>query len=132
MCSYFLECFKIWFYESRMGTCGGIGLEPGTVVVTKEAVDGRLRSSLDMVILGKVLVVIHFTRCVPQGVSRESVLDQELALRLVEVGAQDAAFPTILGKTITTDDFYEGQVGSVKHAFICPETIMLGSKLLHI
>ena len=27
----------------RIGTCGGIGLEPGTVVVTKEAVDGKLR-----------------------------------------------------------------------------------------
>ena len=27
----------------RIGTCGGIGLEGGTVVVTKEAVDGLLR-----------------------------------------------------------------------------------------
>lgn len=25
----------------RIGTCGGIGLEPGTVVVTDKAVDGR-------------------------------------------------------------------------------------------
>ena len=101
-----------------MGTCGGIGLEPGTVVVTREAVDGRLRSSLDMVILGKVLVVIQLTRCILQVVSRESVLDQELASRLVEVGAQDTSFPTILGRTITTDDFYEGQVGWVKHVFM--------------
>ena len=28
----------------RIGTCGGIGTEPGTVVVTTEAVDGCLRS----------------------------------------------------------------------------------------
>ena len=27
----------------RVGTCGGIGLEPGTVVVTEEAVDGQLK-----------------------------------------------------------------------------------------
>ena len=28
----------------RIGTCGGIGTEPGTVVVTTEAVDGCLRN----------------------------------------------------------------------------------------
>ena len=33
----------------RIGTCGGIGLPPGTVVVTEEAVDGRLRPFLDTV-----------------------------------------------------------------------------------
>merc|ERR1712106_1213556 len=31
----------------RIGTCGGIGLPPGTVVVTEEAVDGRVRPVLD-------------------------------------------------------------------------------------
>ena len=30
-------------FFSRIGTCGGIGLEPGSVVVTNEAVDGQLR-----------------------------------------------------------------------------------------
>ena len=35
----------------RIGTCGGIGLPPGTVVVTEEAVDGRLRPFLDTVCL---------------------------------------------------------------------------------
>ena len=35
---------KYWnFLFSRIGTCGGIGLEPGSVVVTNEAVDGQLR-----------------------------------------------------------------------------------------
>ena len=33
-----------------MGTCGGIGLKPGTVVVTEEAVDGTLRPYLDTVL----------------------------------------------------------------------------------
>ena len=36
-------------YFCRIGTCGGIGLPPGTVVVTEEAVDGRLRPFLDTV-----------------------------------------------------------------------------------
>jgi hypothetical protein len=33
----------------RIGTCGGIGLPPGTVVVTDEAFDGLLRPVLDTV-----------------------------------------------------------------------------------
>ena len=33
----------------RIGTCGGIGLPPGSVVVTDEALDGRQRPTLDTV-----------------------------------------------------------------------------------
>lgn len=33
----------------RIGTCGGIGVEGGTVVITDEAVDGQLRNSYEMV-----------------------------------------------------------------------------------
>lgn len=33
----------------RIGTCGGIGLEPGTVVITEEAVDGMLNSNFETV-----------------------------------------------------------------------------------
>ena len=33
----------------RIGTCGGIGRPPGTVVVTEEALDGQLRPYLDTV-----------------------------------------------------------------------------------
>ena len=35
----------------RLGTCGGIGLTPGTVVVTEQAVDGRLQPYLETVTL---------------------------------------------------------------------------------
>ena len=99
----------------RIGTCGGIGLPPGTVVVTEEAVDGRVRPVLDTVggsyfelytdflfnqiILGKV-------------VSRKSKLDLGLAKNLVATGQEEDKFQTVLGKTISTDDFYEGQVSS--------------------
>lgn len=80
----------------RIGTCGGIGLPPGTVVVTEEAVDGRLRPLLDTIILGKV-------------VSREAKLDPRVARQLVAAGGGEDPYLTVLGKTISTDDFYEGQ-----------------------
>lgn len=34
----------------RIGTCGGIGVEGGTVVITEEAVDGLLRNTFELVI----------------------------------------------------------------------------------
>lgn len=33
----------------RIGTCGGIGVEGGTVVITEEAVDGLLRNTYELV-----------------------------------------------------------------------------------
>lgn len=33
----------------RIGTCGGIGIEGGTVVVSNEGVDGQLRNTYEMV-----------------------------------------------------------------------------------
>merc|ERR1719367_1044462 len=50
----------------RIGTCGGIGTEPGTVVVTTEAVDGCLRNVHETIVLGKI-------------VHREAVIDEALA-----------------------------------------------------
>lgn len=44
----------------RIGTCGGIGIEGGTVVITDEAVDGLLRNTYEMVIfLGAVVVCFN-------------------------------------------------------------------------
>jgi len=42
-------------------------------------------------------------------VSRKAKLDLGLAKNLVATGLQDDQFQTVLGKTISTDDFYEGQ-----------------------
>ena len=86
----------------RLGTCGGIDLPPGTVVVTKEALDGRLRPYLDTIVLGEVK-------------SRLAKMDLGLAKNLVLAGGQLDKFQTVLGKTISTDDFYEGQVGRDFH-----------------
>lgn len=33
----------------RIGTCGGIGIEGGTVVISEDAVDGLLRPTLELV-----------------------------------------------------------------------------------
>lgn len=81
----------------RIGTCGGIGLEPGTVVITEQAFDGQVRPYLDTIILGKV-------------VSRPASLDQCLADTLLSISKPGVdGFETVKGKTISTDDFYEGQ-----------------------
>ncbi|KAJ8307506.1 hypothetical protein KUTeg_015590 [Tegillarca granosa] len=37
----------------RLGTSGGLGLEPGTVVISEEAVDGILRSYMEVATLGQ-------------------------------------------------------------------------------
>ena len=42
--------------------------------------------------------------------SREAKLDLGLAKNLVATGREEDEFRTVLGKTISTDDFYEGQV----------------------
>ena len=39
----------------RLGTSGGLGLQPGTVVLTTEAVDGLLRPYLQLVDLSVLL-----------------------------------------------------------------------------
>ena len=44
-----VTCMWLHLNYYRIGTCGGIGLPPGTVVVTEEAVDGRVRPVLDTV-----------------------------------------------------------------------------------
>ena len=44
----------------RIGTCGGVGLTGGTVVVTEEAVDGRLLPVHENVRLPKLYL---FNRC---------------------------------------------------------------------
>lgn len=80
----------------RIGTCGGIGLEPGSVVVTEEALDGRCRPVLDVVVLGEV-------------VSRPAKLDQHIVRAVTKMGQPGDEFKTVSGKTVSTDDFYEGQ-----------------------
>jgi len=77
----------------RIGTSGGIGCQPGTVVITEEAVDGQLRPQFDIIILGKV-------------VSRPTHFDRKLCERVLRCAGD---VPALIGKTMSCDDFYEGQ-----------------------
>lgn len=87
----------------RIGTCGGIGVEGGTVVITEDAVDGLLRSTHELAVLGKL-------------VYRPAILDKRLVRELKGLASQDDPYDTIVGKTMCTADFYEGQ-GRLDGAF---------------
>ncbi len=102
LCHY-ANCKDVTFF--RLGTCGGIGVKPGTLVVTNEAVDGMFRNEYRTIILGKE--VVRKTKC-----------DQELVRELVEVGSEEGAGfqDVVCGKTMCCHDFYEGQ-GRVDGAF---------------
>uniref|UniRef100_A0AAY4CUX4 Uridine phosphorylase n=4 Tax=Denticeps clupeoides TaxID=299321 RepID=A0AAY4CUX4_9TELE len=80
----------------RIGTSGGIGLNPGTVVITKQSVDATFLPRFEQVILGKTVV-------------RGTDLDGDLAEELLQCGKDLDSFETIIGNTMCTMDFYEGQ-----------------------
>lgn len=80
----------------RIGTSGGIGLDVGSVVVTNQSVDASFRPQFEQIILGKRVV-----RC--------TELDEELAQELLESSKEINEFNTVIGKTMCTMDFYEGQ-----------------------
>lgn len=50
---YHAECKDPVFI--RIGTCGGIGIEGGTVVISEDAVDGLLRSVYEIVRISGML-----------------------------------------------------------------------------
>lgn len=43
----------------RIGTCGGIGVEGGTVVISDGAVDGMLRDYYEVVSIRKQYIIIY-------------------------------------------------------------------------
>jgi len=96
------EVFKMLWHAGvedatffRIGTCGGINLPPGTVVVSEGALDGKLQPVHENIVLGKI-------------VSNEAELDLDLAYTLFDMG-KELPFDVVTGKTVATNDFYEGQ-----------------------
>ncbi len=77
----------------RIGTSGGLGVEPGTVIVAEEGVNAMLKSTFEQIELGE---------------KREypTTLDRQLAQGIIDSRGNIKAE---LGKTMGTDDFYEGQ-----------------------
>ncbi|KAJ8012828.1 hypothetical protein DPEC_G00046930 [Dallia pectoralis] len=80
----------------RIGTSGGVGLAPGTVVVTDKAVDCFFRPQFDQVVLGKVII-------------RSTELDEGIFKELLQCSSELDNCPTVIGNTMCTHDFYEGQ-----------------------
>uniref|UniRef100_A0A6M2DG52 Putative uridine phosphorylase n=1 Tax=Xenopsylla cheopis TaxID=163159 RepID=A0A6M2DG52_XENCH len=87
----------------RIGTSGGIGVEPGTVIISKKAVDGLCREVHEMYNLGKIE-------------HRPTMLDQNLAKEIQQMTKNTDPFQTVLGTTMCAHDFYEGQ-GRLDGAF---------------
>ncbi|XP_055380928.1 uridine phosphorylase 1-like isoform X2 [Condylostylus longicornis] len=98
---YHAKCHDPIFF--RIGTCGGVGIEGGTVIITEEALDAQLRNHHEFIILGK-------------SVLRPTKLDKKLARELKALASEDDPYDTIIGKTLCTNDFYEGQ-GRLDGAF---------------
>ncbi|KAF4675335.1 Uridine phosphorylase 2 [Perkinsus chesapeaki] len=79
----------------RMGTSGGCGVLPGTVVVTTQAMNEEVKPVWRCVQLGKVVELP--TDCIDM-----SFVDAILASVPEDINA-------VKGKTMAADDFYEGQ-----------------------
>ncbi|MBI5412353.1 uridine phosphorylase [Candidatus Peregrinibacteria bacterium] len=77
----------------RVGTSGGVGVEPGTVIVAEEGLNGKLQLAFEQVELGETY-------------SYQTRLDRQLAQDILAARGDIRAQ---LGKTMGTDDFYEGQ-----------------------
>ncbi|KAM5280355.1 uridine phosphorylase 2 [Ctenodactylus gundi] len=86
----------------RIGTSGGpldrwiLWIAPGSVVITDTAVDSFFKPQFEQVILDRV-------------VTRSTELDKELAEELFNCSKEIPNFPTLIGHTMCTYDFYEGQ-----------------------
>lgn len=78
----------------RLGTSGGIGIEPGTLVLTTEAVNSNFKAVFDHQVLDKTY-------------SFPTNLDSKLIARIQSCVKTTSRL--VLGKTLGTDDFYEGQ-----------------------
>eukprot|EP00048_Salpingoeca_helianthica_P003614 m.68974 g.68974 ORF g.68974 m.68974 type:complete len:300 (+) comp12805_c0_seq3:250-1149(+) len=78
----------------RMGTSGGLGLTPGTVVIADKALNAELKCEHHLTILGN-------------PVSRPAEFSPALAAALQAAAPPDVT--AVIGHTLSCDDFYEGQ-----------------------
>ncbi|XP_002733286.1 uridine phosphorylase 1-like [Saccoglossus kowalevskii] len=90
----YAKCKDVKFF--RIGTCGGLSLEPGTLIVTGTAVDYKFEPVFEQQILGKI-------------VSTSTTFDKDLAKELLLCKDDSEKFEMVIGNTMSTNDFYEGQ-----------------------
>jgi len=79
----------------RLGTSGGIGVEPGTLVVASHGVNAALETKYEATVLGKKKAF-------------DTAFDFEIAEELV-AAAKRIGLPAVIAKTLATDDYYEEQ-----------------------
>ena len=79
----------------RIGSCGGIDVDPGTVVVSSVAINTNLRPFYEINVLGNIM-------------KRKTFADTTVIDELVNI--KNKNFNTISGKTLCTNDFYEEQL----------------------
>ncbi|KAM6397486.1 uridine phosphorylase 2 isoform 3-T3 [Pluvialis apricaria] len=81
----------------RIGTSGGLGIKAGSVVITDMAVDSSFKPRFEQVVLDDVVV-------------RSTELDKDLVEELLACSKEIPDFPTLIGHTMCTYDFYEAAV----------------------
>lgn len=86
----------------RIGTSGGLGVPPGTVVITDHVIDAAMRNHFYSAECGKVVPL-------------PCIMNKEMALELQGCASQ-LGLATMVGGTMGTDDFYLGQ-GRLDGAF---------------
>ncbi|XP_053619991.1 uridine phosphorylase 1-like isoform X2 [Plodia interpunctella] len=97
------EVIKLLFHAKvkdplifRLGSSGGVGVEPGNVVISAFGMNGLFEKNYISYVLGK-------ERRYP------SCLDARLAQELQSMSSPDDGFETIIGGTLAADDYYRGQ-----------------------
>ncbi len=88
----------------RVGTSGGIDIEPGSVVLTQTAYMPNLVAGYKVSVIGKDIIY-------------PTHMSQELNQKILESQPHNLDFKILLGNTITADDFYLGQArfdGAIK------------------
>ena len=79
----------------RIGSCGGIGVDAGTVIVSSMALNSNLEPCYEINILGKIIKRNTF--------GNPTIINELLSIK-------NNNFKTISGKTLCTNDFYEEQL----------------------
>jgi len=79
----------------RVGTSGGIGSDPGTIIVSTTGMMGTLEPEYELIELGERR---RYSARLDEGVAEELICT-----------AKHLGIPSVKGATVGTDDFYEGQ-----------------------
>lgn len=97
----------------RIGTCGGVGIPPGTVVVTKDAFNGYLRNEHEIVskyVCVYIYINMFYQPILGKRVIRPASFPTEIIQSILSWGTLAGdRFETISANTMATDCFYEGK-----------------------